>query len=40
VNPGEVAWHFILPQSVLNLFGPLPVNAYNTLTVTFASAGN
>jgi hypothetical protein len=39
LNPGEVAWHFILPQSVLELFGPQPVDAFNSLTLTFASAG-
>jgi hypothetical protein len=39
VQPGEVAWHFILPQSVLLLNGPEPVNVFDTLTVTFQSAG-
>ena len=35
--PGEVAWHFILPQSVL--FDPTPTNIFNTLSVTFQTAG-
>jgi hypothetical protein len=39
IGPGEVAWHFVLPQSVLDLFGPNPTNVFDTLTVTFASAG-
>jgi LPXTG-motif cell wall-anchored protein len=39
VAPGEVAWHFVLPQSVLELFGPNPTNVFDTLTVTFASFG-
>jgi hypothetical protein len=39
VQPGEVAWHFILPQSVLLLNGPLPVKVFDTLDVTFQSAG-
>jgi LPXTG-motif cell wall-anchored protein len=37
VQPGEVAWHFILSQSVQ--FDPMPTNVFNTLTVTFQSAG-
>jgi hypothetical protein len=39
VQPGEVAWHFVLPQSVLLLNGPTPVNVFDTLDVTFQSAG-
>ena len=37
VQPGEVAWHFILPQSVL--LDPTPTNVFDTLTVTFQSFG-
>src|SRR3954454_9191072 len=33
LQPGEVAWHFILPQSVQ--FDPTPTNVFNTLSVTF-----
>src|SRR6476660_1355800 len=37
VQPGEVAWDFILPQSVV--FDPTPTNIFNTLAVTFQTAG-
>ena len=36
--PGEVAWHFLLPQSILR--DPSPTNVFNTLTVTFQSFGS
>lgn len=40
VGPGEVAWHFILPQSVAaDPLSPTPVNIFDTLTVTFQTAG-
>jgi hypothetical protein len=40
VGPGEVAWHFILPQSVLaDPVSSNPRNIFDTLTVTFATAG-
>jgi LPXTG-motif cell wall-anchored protein len=41
-GPGEVAWHFILPQSVLELDpvgSPTPGNIFDNLTVTFDSLG-
>jgi hypothetical protein len=38
-GPGEVLWHFILPQSVTDLLGGLPQNIFASLTVEFASAG-
>jgi hypothetical protein len=37
-QPGEVAWHFMLPQSV-QFGGGTPTNVFNTLTVTFQTAG-
>jgi hypothetical protein len=37
LQPGEVAWHFILPQSILR--DPSPTNVFDTLTVTFQSFG-
>jgi hypothetical protein len=40
VGPGEVAWHFILPESVLaDPVSSTPRNIFDTLTVTFATAG-
>jgi hypothetical protein len=37
LQPGEVAWHFILPQALQ--FSPTPTNVFDTLTVTFQNAG-
>ena len=37
VQPGEVAWHFILPQSLQR--PGTPVNVFDTLMVTFQTAG-
>ena len=37
IEPGEVAWHFILPQSILQ--SPDPDNIFQSLTVNFATAG-
>jgi len=42
IQPGEVAWHFVLPQSVLELDplgAPSPGNIFESLTVEFATAG-
>jgi len=38
-GPGEVGWHFVLPQSVEELErGASPGNIFQTITVTFATA--
>jgi hypothetical protein len=37
IQPGEVAWHFILPQAAQ--FDPSPTNVFDTLSVTFQTAG-
>jgi hypothetical protein len=39
-GPGEVGWHFILPQSVAEIERALsPGNIFESITVTFATAG-
>jgi hypothetical protein len=41
IQPGEVAWHFVLPQSVLEerAGGPAPLNVFDVLRVRFQNAG-
>jgi LPXTG-motif cell wall-anchored protein len=38
LQPGEVAWHFILPQTIFR-GNPTPENVFDVLRVTFQSAG-
>ena len=38
LQPGEVAWHFVLPQTILR-GSPTPENVFDVLRVTFQSAG-